>query len=143
MQPSGRGRLLLGRESLLLQGLTISKVPSLLESTPESLMQDLAGNAMALPVVLAVAMATFAVVSWAAVAAADLPPASAADVEEALEVLELVLAAPAATAPPADVRRPSKNKQAAVQPRFWLPRLTCVLPSLAGVTQQQVAELGV
>jgi site-specific DNA-cytosine methylase len=57
-------RLLLGREALLLQGFPVGRTQALADSVAESFLQDLAGNAMALPVVLAVLMATVAAVSW-------------------------------------------------------------------------------
>ncbi|CAJ1455628.1 unnamed protein product [Effrenium voratum] len=87
-----RSRLLLGREALTLQGFPASTfVRELSQHQPlawlqsdfpsESLMADLAGNAMALPVVLAMLQAAFAALEWqqpgALCAASETVPASA------------------------------------------------------------------
>ena len=66
------GRLLLGREALILQGFPVEvflqKVRENLEPTEtmpsESLMMDLAGNAMALPAILAMLQAGFCALDW-------------------------------------------------------------------------------
>ena len=77
------GRLLLGREALVLQGFPAlpflaklkADLPPLAWFPSESLMYDLAGNAMALPVVLAILQAGFASVTWrASVMMADETP---------------------------------------------------------------------
>jgi hypothetical protein len=79
-------RIMLGRESLLLQGFPTSRVP--VDAFPESFMQDLAGNAMAVPVVLAVLMASFCAIHWREATAEDAPAATQADVDAALAAFE-------------------------------------------------------
>ena len=86
MDLSKMSRIILGRESLLLQGFPVSRVP--VDAFPESLMQDLAGNAMAVPVALAVLMASFCAVNWREAAAEDAPAAAQADVDAALAAFE-------------------------------------------------------
>ena len=49
-------RIMLGREALLFQGYPISRVAEHADRQSESCLQDLAGNAMSLPVLLAVVM---------------------------------------------------------------------------------------
>ncbi len=58
-------RLLLGREALAMQGFPINENPALTESFEESLMQNLAGNAMNVFVVLALLQAILTAVPWA------------------------------------------------------------------------------
>jgi site-specific DNA-cytosine methylase len=55
-------RLLIGEESMLLQGWPIGRVNCV--GVSNALLQDLAGNAMSPPVLLAVMMATIFAVSW-------------------------------------------------------------------------------
>ena len=59
------GRLLLGREALLLQGFPIQKVLDLVDETNEAHLRYMAGNSFGFVVVLALLMATFAAVDWA------------------------------------------------------------------------------
>ncbi|OLP76607.1 hypothetical protein AK812_SmicGene43434 [Symbiodinium microadriaticum] len=77
------GRLVLGREAMLLQGFPINPFLAKLEDVlpqmawfpSEALMFDLAGNAMSLPVILAVLQAGFASLTWkASVMMADETP---------------------------------------------------------------------
>ena len=77
-------RLLLGREALLLQGFPISAVMDLVDSTPESLLQDLAGNMMGLNIVLAMLMAAFAAITWRGPLAVDAEHSTQADVDDAM-----------------------------------------------------------
>lgn len=79
-------RILLGRESLLLQGFPITRVERI-DAFSEAFLQDLAGNAMALPVVLAVLMASFCAVNWKETSAEAAPAASDADVGAAWAAL--------------------------------------------------------
>ena len=58
------GRLLLGREALLMQGFPIKKAMELTEKTSEEHMRKMAGNSFGCTVVLAILMATFASVDW-------------------------------------------------------------------------------
>ena len=58
------GRLLLGREALLMQGFPINKVMEAIENTSEEHLRRMAGNSFGFPVVLAILMATFAAVDW-------------------------------------------------------------------------------
>ena len=57
-------RLLLGEEAMVLQGFPIAKVSDLVSSTTNHLMADIAGNMVALPVLLALLMSAVACVSW-------------------------------------------------------------------------------
>ena len=59
-------RLLLGEESMLLQGFPIAAVSDLVQKTPNSVMADLAGNMVAVPVLLALLMSSVACVHWRA-----------------------------------------------------------------------------
>ena len=77
-------RLLLGREALTMQGFPTAKVSSLLNEAGETFMQDLSGNMMSLPIVLAMVMPLFTSLSWAESCATIAPPASDSDVDAAL-----------------------------------------------------------
>ena len=57
-------RLLLGRESMLIQGYPIAQVSKMVNSTPEILMASIGGSMMASPVALAIMQALFAVLPW-------------------------------------------------------------------------------
>jgi len=57
-------RLLLGEEALLLQGFPVAAVAAMVENTPNHVMADLAGNMVAVPVLLALLMAAVACVDW-------------------------------------------------------------------------------
>lgn len=85
----GVPRLQLGREALLFLGFPLLHMQPLLDRTGEALLQDLAGNAMALPVLLAILMSTFASVSWrTGASAADAPASSAEEVAAALAMFD-------------------------------------------------------
>ena len=58
-------RVLLGREALAMQGFPVNENPKLAGSFEESLMQNLAGNAMNMLVVLALLQACLEAVPWA------------------------------------------------------------------------------
>ena len=58
------GRLLLGREALIMQGYPVALVKEVVDTTPESVLQDLAGNGMAVPVVLAVLASASISLAW-------------------------------------------------------------------------------
>ena len=91
MAELGRGvpRLQLGREALLFLGFPLQHIQPLLDRTSEALLQDLAGNAMALPVLLAILMSTFASVSWrTGASAADAPASSTEEVTAALAMFD-------------------------------------------------------
>eukprot|EP00812_Abedinium_dasypus_P016003 NODE_967_length_1289_cov_2.731767.p3 GENE.NODE_967_length_1289_cov_2.731767~~NODE_967_length_1289_cov_2.731767.p3 ORF type:complete len:130 (-),score=13.79 NODE_967_length_1289_cov_2.731767:79-468(-) len=85
-------RLMLGREALLFQGFPINRMLEKLSEMPERLSQDLAGNAVALPVSLALLMATIFSVSWKDTdEAVDYEPASSCEeVQDALALLGIV-----------------------------------------------------
>jgi len=86
-----RPRLLLGREALLFQGYPISEVKELLASHSEGLLQDLAGNAVALPVLLAVVQSTLEAISWRKVRIREGASSSSAEVEDAMALLDGLL----------------------------------------------------
>ena len=62
--PTQPPRLQLGRESLILGGFPIAKVPSLVERTSEGTMMSLGGNMMSAPVLLALLVSIFESVAW-------------------------------------------------------------------------------
>ena len=59
-------RLLFGEESMLLQGFPIAAVPDLVQKQPNSVMADLGGNMVAVPVLFALLMSSVACVHWRA-----------------------------------------------------------------------------
>ena len=63
-QEAEKPRLLLGEEAMVLQGFPIAKVSDLVERTSNHVMADLAGNMVAVPVLLALMMAAVACVHW-------------------------------------------------------------------------------
>lgn len=77
----GAGRLMLGRESAVLQGFPICLAPNL-ESTREALLQDLSGNMMSPPVLLAFVMASLAALLWPTPSAST--TATSSDVQAAV-----------------------------------------------------------
>lgn len=82
----GAPRLMLGREALVLQGFPIGLRPDLTAEFTEGFMQDLAGNMMTLPVLLAMVVSTIAALPWKDTGSSKLPPpSSAADVSAALD----------------------------------------------------------
>ena len=83
---------MLGREALLFQGFPINRMLETLSETPERLSHDLAGNAVALPVSLALLMATIFSVSWKDTGAAvdGKPVSSREEVQEALALFGIV-----------------------------------------------------
>lgn len=91
----GQERLLIGEEALILQGFPIlklkKKVGHQLQDWSQAFLHDLAGNAMALPVALAIFQAGLACVPWAGFAASDPEPEENTDeaaVATALAALE-------------------------------------------------------
>ena len=88
------GRLMLGREALVLQGFPVALIPDVVNSTPESLMTNLAGNAMSLPVVLVLLMSLFASVSWASTTAVAASASTEEDENEALAAFSRLASAP-------------------------------------------------
>ena len=76
------------RDSLFL-GFPLQHMQPLLDRTSEALLQDLAGNAMALPVLLAILVRTLASVSWrTGASAADAPASSTEEVTAALAMFD-------------------------------------------------------
>ena len=57
-------RTLLGEESMILQGFPVAKIPALVNAHHQHFLMDLAGNAVSLPVLLALMMSTISAVSW-------------------------------------------------------------------------------
>ena len=64
--PGRQARLQLGRESMMIQGFPLQKVPSLVQRTEESLMASLGGNMMAATVPLAILLSMFEAIHWRA-----------------------------------------------------------------------------
>lgn len=81
-------RILLGWEALAFQGFPLGRRPDLMAFS-DGLMQELAGNAMSLPVVLALLMATLVAVPWADVGEVA-SPTTEAQMDEALSLLMLL-----------------------------------------------------
>ena len=104
---AGQPRLMLGEESLLFNGFPIARMPE--EPTwTQSLMTDLSGNMVSLPVLLALIQSTLTAVPWQAVA--DAPEvADDNDVEAALSFFDATVALPAGHCP-----SPSAEAAAAV-----------------------------
>lgn len=57
-------RLLLGEEAMMIQGFPVAKVSDLVAKTPNKLLQDIAGNMTANPVLLLLLMSAVACVHW-------------------------------------------------------------------------------
>ena len=83
------GRLMLGREGLIIQGYPVASVPCLVEKTAEGTMMSIAGNMMASTVPLAIVMAAFAALPWADSSAAPLTTTED-QCDDALKVFDLV-----------------------------------------------------
>jgi len=62
--PGDEERLLLGREALMLQGFPVCRAGPHKDEVPERFLQDLAGNAMTLHVLLAVVQSAMAALTW-------------------------------------------------------------------------------
>lgn len=87
----GNERLLLGREALLLQGYPIHRMARTMADLPERFLQDLAGNAVSLPVSLALVMASIHAISWKEEPGTDgrFDTPSSEEVDAALALLDL------------------------------------------------------
>ena len=83
------GRLMLGREGLIIQGYPVASVPCLVEKTAEGTMMSIAGNMMASTVPLAIVMAAFVALPWADSSAAPLTTTED-QCDDALKVFDLV-----------------------------------------------------
>ena len=57
-------RLLLGEEALIFQGFPTAAVPDLVDETPQHVLAELAGNAVSVPVLLALLMSVVVAVDW-------------------------------------------------------------------------------
>ena len=81
---------MLGIEAMMLQGFPISKV-TMHPWMANSLLQSLAGNAVACPVMLALAMSTFVAITWRG---NNMPQthrsSSEEDVQSALDLLAMI-----------------------------------------------------
>ena len=62
--PGDEERLWLGREAVMLQGYPVCRVGARTDEVPERFLQDLAGNAMTLHVLLAVTQTALAALTW-------------------------------------------------------------------------------
>ena len=83
-------RLMLGREALLFQGWPSSLIADD-DVASDRLLGDLAGNAVSLPVQLAMVLSTFHAVPWR-IARTDMPsPSTNADVDDALQLLSNIM----------------------------------------------------
>ena len=89
--PERTQRLLLGREALLFQGYPISAVAQIADAVPELFLQDLAGNVVSLPVLLAIVQSTFLSVSWKPENVDVAQPSTNEEVDDALSLLTLSL----------------------------------------------------
>ena len=81
-------RRLLGLEALILQGFPTTKVPNTVSSTPDMWLQDLAGNAMASTVLLAIFVSLFESAVWRNPSASDLDM-GCVDVAQAMQIFEI------------------------------------------------------
>ena len=83
-------RLMLGREALTFQGLPASLMVDD-DVVNDHLLQDISGNAVSLPVHLAMVLSTFCAVPWRT-PRTDMPsPSTNADVDEALQLLPNIM----------------------------------------------------
>ena len=82
---------------MILQGFPIAKMPALVEATSNCILGDLAGNAVSLPVLLALVMSTIAAVDWRDVTISDVQDL---DVDTALLAFEVMTASGPADAAP-------------------------------------------
>ena len=83
------GRLLLGREALMMQGFPVALVKAVADTTPEGLLQDLAGNGMAVPVVLAILASASISLSWRTTDASETRHSTSDELESATAFLSL------------------------------------------------------
>ena len=109
--------MLLGEESMLLQGFPIGVVSDLVAETPDKLIQDIAGNMVANPVMLIMMMSAVACVDWTHEGLGEGPQlaeeAAASEGEEgALHALRLLVRSSSGDAddPQDDVQFPCKKK---------------------------------
>ena len=88
-------RLLLGREAMLYHGFPISRLDldADLDGFSDSLLTQIAGDMISCPVLLSLALASFASVSWRSAAHAsvtELPPTSGLQCRDALAAFSLL-----------------------------------------------------
>jgi site-specific DNA-cytosine methylase len=109
----GEQRLQLGRESLLLQGYPIAKVPRLVEKTSERVMQEIGGNMMAATLPLAVLQALFIALPWRQIPfTSDRTEAcSEQDVEIAMALFGSLCGAAGADDDASDIRPETSDKR--------------------------------
>jgi len=87
-------RCLLGREALVLQGFPVDdeRIQGVIKEFPESFLQDLAGNMVATPVLLALAAASVSSLTWRNTCTTDVTTAvKKEDVADAWSALQLCL----------------------------------------------------
>ena len=83
------GRLLLGREALMMQGYPVPLVKEAVATTSESLMADLAGNGMAVPVFLAILVSASISLSWRNSDASEARQSTSEELESATALLSM------------------------------------------------------
>ena len=104
------GRLLLGREALMLQGYPVALVKEAVDTSSEALLTDLAGNAMAVPIVLAILVSASISLSWRKSDASETRQSTSEELESATALLSMF--ASLADAEDDDNLRPKRAKTA-------------------------------
>ena len=104
------GRLLLGREALMLQGYLVALVKEAVDTSSEALLTDLAGNAMAVPIVLAILVSASISLSWRKSDASETRQSTSEELESATALLSMF--ASLADAEDDDNLRPKRAKAA-------------------------------
>ena len=90
------GRLLTGREALMMQGYPVPLVKEAVATTSESLMADLAGNGMAVPVVLAILVSASISLSWRNSDASEARQSTSEELESVTALLSMFASSAAA-----------------------------------------------
>ena len=79
-------RLQMGREALIFQGYPIASIPSTVSAVSERMLQEIAGNMMSIPVLLALLQSLFAALPWRGHSTSTIIHTSAHDVDEAMAI---------------------------------------------------------
>ena len=90
------GRLLLGREALMMQGYPVPHVKEAVNTASEALLADLAGNGMAVPVVLAILVSASISLSWRNSDASEARQSTSEELESATALLSMFASSAAA-----------------------------------------------
>lgn len=107
-------RMLIGRESMLMQGFPLAKVQKLVETTEECVMMQLAGNMMATPVLLALLMSMFDCLVWKESSGACVQE----DADNALQLFEMTVGGIEADDKEAEEQHPTpKSRDGALMKR--------------------------